>query len=116
MQQNYLNTKICPNCGSQIDVRYAVCPNCKAQQPVMYNNPQQQYGTPPPRVDDSRWLTALLLCLFAGGFGIHRFYTGDTVIGILQLLTLGGCGIWALIDLIMIITNDYRDSEGRRLK
>jgi TM2 domain-containing membrane protein YozV len=57
-------------------------------------------------------LTALLLCFFLGGLGIHRFYLGYTAIGIIQLLTLGGCGIWALIDLIMIITGDLKPNGG----
>ncbi|HEX6481479.1 MAG TPA: TM2 domain-containing protein [Ktedonobacteraceae bacterium] len=58
------------------------------------------------------WLTTLLLCLFLGALGVHRFYTGHTAIGVVQLLTLGGCGVWALIDLIMIITGDFRDASG----
>lgn len=57
-------------------------------------------------------LTALLICFFLGGIGIHRFYLGYTTIGIIQLLTLGGCGIWALIDLIMIITGDLKPNGG----
>jgi TM2 domain-containing membrane protein YozV len=48
--------------------------------------------------------------------GIHRFYTGHTVIGVLQLLTLGGCGIWTLIDLIIIISGNFKDSEGNLIK
>ena len=61
------------------------------------------------------WLTAVLLCWFLGIFGIHRFYTGYTAVGIVQLVTLGGCGIWTLVDLIMILTRSYKDSEGRLL-
>jgi TM2 domain-containing membrane protein YozV len=61
------------------------------------------------------WLTTLLLCLFVGGFGVHRFYTGHTGIGVVQLLTLGGCGIWALIDLIRIITGSFKDANGQPL-
>ena len=57
-------------------------------------------------------LTALLICIFVGALGIHRFYLGYTGIGIIQLLTLGGCGLWALIDLIMIITGDLKPNGG----
>ncbi|MGM0879520.1 MAG: TM2 domain-containing protein [Bacillota bacterium] len=61
------------------------------------------------------FVAALLLCIFFGGFGIHRFYAGKIGTGILQLLTLGGLGIWALIDLILIIVSKFTDSEGRRI-
>jgi TM2 domain-containing membrane protein YozV len=61
------------------------------------------------------WLTALLLCFFLGIFGIHRFYTGHTTIGVVQLLTLGGCGIWALVDFILIIVGSFKDVQGNLL-
>ena len=57
-------------------------------------------------------LVALLLVIFLGGLGIHRFYLGYTWQGVVQLLTLGGCGIWALIDLIRIITGDLTPKDG----
>jgi hypothetical protein len=57
-------------------------------------------------------LAALLLVIFVGGIGIHRFYLGYTAIGIIQLLTLGGLGIWSLIDLIRIITGDLTPKNG----
>lgn len=57
-------------------------------------------------------LIALLLCLFIGGIGIHRFYLGYTWQGVVQLLTLGGLGVWALIDLIRIITGDLQPKGG----
>lgn len=57
-------------------------------------------------------LVALLIALFVGGLGIHRFYLGYTTIGIIQLLTLGGCGIWTLIDLIRICTGDLTPKDG----
>jgi hypothetical protein len=57
-------------------------------------------------------LVALLLCIFIGALGIHRFYLGYIGIGVIQLLTLGGCGVWAIIDLIMIITGDLKPKSG----
>lgn len=61
---------------------------------------------------DKSWIVALLLVIFVGALGIHRFYLGYTAIGIIQLLTLGGCGIWALIDLIRIIIRDLQPKDG----
>lgn len=57
-------------------------------------------------------LIALILALLVGVLGIHRFYLGYTGIGIIQLLTFGGFGIWALIDLILIITGDLKPKTG----
>jgi TM2 domain-containing membrane protein YozV len=57
-------------------------------------------------------VVAFLLCLFFGLIGVHRFYLGYPGIGILQILTLGGLGIWTLIDLIRIITGDLQPKNG----
>jgi TM2 domain-containing membrane protein YozV len=62
-------------------------------------------------------VTAGLLTLFLGGFGIGRFYVGNTGVGIAQLLTCGGAGIWALVDAILFFTSkDRTDSQGRVLR
>jgi TM2 domain-containing membrane protein YozV len=60
-------------------------------------------------------LVALLLCFFLGGLGVHRFYVNKVGTGLLQLFTLGGLGIWVLIDLIIIAVGSFTDKEGRRL-
>lgn len=61
------------------------------------------------------WLVTLLLCIFFGGIGVHRFYAGKIGTGILQLITLGGCGIWTLVDLIMIIIGNFTDKDGNKI-
>lgn len=61
------------------------------------------------------FVAAILLCFFLGSLGIHRFYVGKIGTGILQIITLGGLGIWVLIDFIMIIIGKFSDSEGRRI-
>jgi TM2 domain-containing membrane protein YozV len=62
------------------------------------------------------WMVALLLSFFLGALGVDRFYLGYTGLGVLKLITLGGCGIWALIDFIMIAVGKMTDAEGRPLE
>ncbi|MBI4503291.1 MAG: TM2 domain-containing protein [Gemmatimonadetes bacterium] len=58
---------------------------------------------------------AVALSLPLGVFGAHRFYVGKTGTGLLQLGTLGGLGLWWLYDLILIMSGEFRDAEGRRV-
>ena len=60
-------------------------------------------------------LTVIILCLFLGSLGIHRFYLGYTIIGFIQLLTFGGILICAIVDFIRLITGSLKDSEGNDL-
>jgi TM2 domain-containing membrane protein YozV len=66
-------------------------------------------------MSEKRILPAFLLCFFLGVFGAHRFYVGKIGTGLLQLVTLGGLGIWALIDFIIIIVGSFTDKEGNKI-
>lgn len=97
--------KYCYNCKAETSADASICMKCG----VSLKNDDCADG------EGKDWLTALLLCLFLGYLGIHRFYTKHIVIGVVQLLTMGGCGVWALIDLIQIITESYKDADGHKL-
>ena len=58
-------------------------------------------------------LIVTLLAWFLGVLGVHRFYLGKIGTGILMLITLGGLGIWALIDFIMAIAGMMKDKDGK---
>ncbi len=77
--------------------------------PPMYGQPVAQFSKP------KSWFTTLVLALFLGWLGVHRFYTGKVVTGILMLLTFGGFGIWNLIDVIMILAGGFKDSKQQPL-
>ncbi|MFI3286648.1 MAG: TM2 domain-containing protein [Rikenellaceae bacterium] len=95
----------CKNCGKELSDNAISCPQC--------GEPTAKPSVIPSNASDREWLPTLLLCFFLGSFGVHSFYVGKTGIGVIQLLTLGCCGMWSLIDFIMIVTNSYKDSEGR---
>ncbi|MGX4690254.1 TM2 domain-containing protein [Streptomyces sp. JNUCC 63] len=87
--------------------------------PGMMADPNAPYGYDPygrPYSDKSK-IVAGVLQLTLGGLGIGRFYIGHVGLGLAQLFTCGGFGIWALIDGIMLLTgNDTTDSQGRILR
>lgn len=105
----------CPNCGSPVRPDDTFCQNCG--KPLQPQSARQNPDDCQIRKEkEDRWLIALVLCIVLGGFGVHRFYTGNTATGVLMLLTLGGCGIWTIIDIIMIACNSYSDGNGQHLK
>lgn len=102
---------------------YGQQPAYGAPQYSQFGTPQYgapQYPTAPQyapygyqqAVGGKSFVTTWLLAWFLGVFGIDRFYLGKTGTGVLKLLTLGGCGIWALIDLILVLAGATRDSNG----
>jgi TM2 domain-containing membrane protein YozV len=76
----------------------------------------QTAKTPPAQGEQRDFLVALLLSILVGQLGIDRFYMGYIGLGILKLITFGGCGIWWLIDIILIATKNLPDAQGRPLK
>jgi TM2 domain-containing membrane protein YozV len=74
--------------------------------------------TPEKQISEKQKTTAILLAFFLGALGIHRFYVGKTGTGIIMLLltlTIVGVyisGIWAIIDLVMIILDKFKDGKG----
>ena len=65
---------------------------------------------------EKNYVIAFIISWLVGFLGIDRFYLGYTGLGILKLITLGGCGIWALIDWILITFGALKDSDGRELQ
>jgi TM2 domain-containing membrane protein YozV len=57
----------------------------------------------------------IVLCIFFGIFGAHRFYAGKTKSAIVQLLTLGGLGIWTVIDFLFILFGEFTDADGLKI-
>lgn len=88
----------CTECGESVSDEADACPKCGAPQGL----PRSPKGFVP----------ALLLCFFFGILGFHRFYVGKIGTGILMILTFGGLGIWAMIDLIIIVVGSFKDSDG----
>ena len=104
----------CPSCGAEANEKAVVCVKCGVALPGAKG--VAGGGGADGEVSDKEWLVTLLLAFFLGVLGVHRFYTGHTGIGVAQLLTLGGCGIWSFIDFILIIVGSFKDAKGRPLK
>jgi TM2 domain-containing membrane protein YozV len=94
----------CRACGNQMHFSAHACPGCGATQLAAPNS-----------LSAKRILPAALLCFFLGCFGVHRFYAGKIGTGILQLVTFGGLGLWALVDFIVIVVGSFRDADGHTI-
>lgn len=70
----------------------------------------------PGLFSDKEWLIAVLLSFFVGWLGVDRFYLGHIGLGLLKLITLGGFGIWALVDFILIAVGKVTDARGLPLR
>ncbi|WP_175950768.1 TM2 domain-containing protein [Burkholderia sp. BCC0405] len=66
-------------------------------------------------MENNRFIVVLLLCIFLGTLGVHRFYVGKIATGLLQLVTLGGLGLWTIVDFLMIVMGKFKDKGGNRI-
>ena len=94
-------TRYCQACGVEVLPTAEVCVKC---------------GVRLARAGEKEWLVALILSILVGALGVDRFYLGYIGLGILKLFTLGGCGIWWLVDLILIALNKVPDAQGNPLR
>ena len=65
---------------------------------------------------DKSFFLLLVLCFLLGVFGAHRFYCGKVRSGIFMIITIGGLGIWALADFIIVCFGEFTDAEGKKIK
>ncbi len=105
-RQKGIDEDFCSSCGSIIKKAAKFCPHCGARKKIADD----------ATISDKNRLVALLLAIFLGFLGIHRFYVGKIGTGILMLffswLTFG---IWPLIDIIIIAVGDFTDIDGKKI-
>ena len=97
--------KYCDHCSGIMAVETTTCPHCLSL----------QTSAGGPGESDKLRFPAFVLALVFGVFGAHRFYVGKTGSAIVQLCTLGGLGIWAIVDCIIIASGGFTDGDGRRI-
>ena len=104
----------CQKCGKEVPDQASFCPSCGQPTRLAPQPTAMAPGYSPDKpVSPYNRLAALLLCIFLGALGVHRFYVGKIGTGVAMIFTLGGLGIWVLVDFIMIVTGGFKDIDGK---
>ena len=102
-----VGSSFCQACGAETNALAEICIKCGAR----------LGKAEAVDISSKSRLATTLLCILpawiVGIAGIHRFYLGKIGTGIAMLLTLGGLGIWTLIDFIYVVSGSMKDKEGK---
>jgi hypothetical protein len=102
----------CARCGGVMSATDRFCHACGWE---VGSSEAPRIPTPVVNPSDRNRLTALLLCVFLGWLGAHRFYVGKIGTGLIWLFTFAFLGIGVIYDLIIIATGEFRDDRERRV-
>lgn len=102
-QRPLQGARYCWSCGAETGPQAEICVKCGVR---LVGGAQGQ----------KEWIVALILSIVVGGLGVDRFYLGYVGLGIVKLLTAGGCGIWWIVDIILIAMDKLPDAQGKPLK
>ena len=105
----YKKSMFCKNCRAEIDDKAVICVKCGCPTGDITTSCNMVHTS---NISDKSRLIAFLLAFFIGTFGVHRFYLGRVGSGIAMIFTLGGFGIWAMIDWIIILCGSFKDNDG----
>jgi TM2 domain-containing membrane protein YozV len=108
-----MNANFCKNCGTHLEPDVLFCTKCGEK--IDKNQADKNNTLSSTKQSQKSPIVTLLLCLFFGVFGFHRFYVGKIGTGLLMLITAGGLGIWYLVDLIFIVSNKFEDKHGNNI-